>query len=269
MLMVLELVRGADLQSLSRKYTFTAATLPAWREALLAAGETRLKIRREHLVDEQGCRMKSVIAELAMESELLREPVQHLESAKPFLGWRSKKWAAPARPPQVAFRAPFLLSGPSFTLADGRVPILAMLDRATVTCLGPHIAELATPFEAPGPVRRAVHEQLGGFVEGITCGVRLRCDHGSQFVSDDFQSESTFWASSRRPPMPANPRGMAASSACPRPSRISSSRREISTPSRTSPRPNANSASAPPDLLTGARGHHSFNFAGIDPQWRA
>jgi len=39
-------------------------------------------------VDEQGRRMKSVIAELAMENELLRERIRRLEDEKPSLGGR-------------------------------------------------------------------------------------------------------------------------------------------------------------------------------------
>ena len=37
---VLELLRGADLESTSRKYGVTAATLSEWRDAFLAAGAT-------------------------------------------------------------------------------------------------------------------------------------------------------------------------------------------------------------------------------------
>jgi hypothetical protein len=88
---VLELLRGADLESTSRKYAVTVATLSQWREAFLAAGEAGLKIRQEDLVDEQGRRMKSVIAELAMENELLRERIRRMEDEKPFLRWRSKR----------------------------------------------------------------------------------------------------------------------------------------------------------------------------------
>ncbi len=91
MSVVLELLRGADLEATSRKYGVTAATLSEWREAFLAAGEEGLKIRQEDLVDEQGRRMKSVIAELAMENELLRERIRRMEDEKPFLRWRSKR----------------------------------------------------------------------------------------------------------------------------------------------------------------------------------
>ncbi len=88
---VLELLRGEDLESLSRKYAVTAATISDWRDAFLASGEAGLKVRQEELVDEQGRRMKSVIAELAMSNELLRERIQQLEKANPSLKWRSKR----------------------------------------------------------------------------------------------------------------------------------------------------------------------------------
>jgi hypothetical protein len=88
---VLELLRGADLESTSRKYGVTAATLTEWRDAFLAGGAEALKARQEAQLDEQGRRMKSVIAETAMENELLRERIRRMEDEKPFLRWRSRK----------------------------------------------------------------------------------------------------------------------------------------------------------------------------------
>ena len=58
MAVVLELLRGDDPETLSRKYAVTAATLSAWRDAFLAGGEASLKIRKEDLVDENGRCMK-------------------------------------------------------------------------------------------------------------------------------------------------------------------------------------------------------------------
>jgi hypothetical protein len=52
--LVLKLLRGADLESLSRKYAVTAVTLSAWRDAFLAGGEATLKVRQEDLLDGQG-----------------------------------------------------------------------------------------------------------------------------------------------------------------------------------------------------------------------
>ena len=88
---VLELIRGADLESTSRKYGVTAATLTEWRDAFLAAGAEALKVRPVAQVDEQGRHMKLVIAEMAMENELLRERIRRMEDEKPFLRWRSRK----------------------------------------------------------------------------------------------------------------------------------------------------------------------------------
>jgi hypothetical protein len=48
---VLAPLRGADMESLSRKYV-TVSALSQWRETFLAAGEAGLKIRQEDLVDE-------------------------------------------------------------------------------------------------------------------------------------------------------------------------------------------------------------------------
>ena len=42
---VLELLRGADLESLSRRHGVTAAKLSGWREEFLAGGEARLQYR--------------------------------------------------------------------------------------------------------------------------------------------------------------------------------------------------------------------------------
>ncbi len=91
MAVVMELLRGEDLESLSRKYAVTAATLSTWRDAFLAGGEASLTIRDEDLVDEQGRQMKSVIAELAMTVELQKQRIQQLENANPSLKWRSKR----------------------------------------------------------------------------------------------------------------------------------------------------------------------------------
>ena len=47
-------------------------------------------------------------------------------------------------------------------------------------------------FEALEPVKQAVRERLGAFAEQIATGLKLRHDHGSQYVSHDFQNEIAF-----------------------------------------------------------------------------
>jgi hypothetical protein len=56
---VLELLRGADLESTSRKYRVTAATLTEWRERFLGGVEVSLKSRESDVEDEEKRRLKS------------------------------------------------------------------------------------------------------------------------------------------------------------------------------------------------------------------
>jgi len=66
-------------------------TLSEWRDAFLAAGAEALIVRQEAQLDEQGRRMKHVIAEMAMEIKQLRERIRRMEDEKPSLRWRSNR----------------------------------------------------------------------------------------------------------------------------------------------------------------------------------
>jgi hypothetical protein len=87
---VLELLRGADLESTSRKYRVTAATLIEWRDRFLTGGEGNLKSREADVDDEERRRLKSVVASLSVENELLRERIARLENGRPLAFWKSK-----------------------------------------------------------------------------------------------------------------------------------------------------------------------------------
>ena len=87
---VLELLRGDDLELLSRRYGVTAATIAGWRDVFLAGGEAGLKSRETDVEDEEKLRLKSVVADLAMNNELLKEKIRHLEQNRPLAPWKSK-----------------------------------------------------------------------------------------------------------------------------------------------------------------------------------
>ena len=89
-LVVLELLRGADLESTSRKHRVTVATLSEWRERFLAGGEAMLKSREDDAGDEEIKRLKSVVAGVCVDNELLREKITRLENGRPLAFWRSK-----------------------------------------------------------------------------------------------------------------------------------------------------------------------------------
>ena len=69
---VLRLLRGEDLDALSRELGVTAATLSTWREDFLAGGKAALKSRPADGRDEQLRRLQAKVGELTMDNELLR-----------------------------------------------------------------------------------------------------------------------------------------------------------------------------------------------------
>jgi transposase len=87
---ILELLRGADLESTSRKYRVTVATLTDWRDRFLASGEVGLMSRETDVEDEEKRRLKSVVANISIENELLREKIARLESNRPLALRKSK-----------------------------------------------------------------------------------------------------------------------------------------------------------------------------------
>jgi hypothetical protein len=91
MSVVVELLKGTDLDSLSRRHGVTAAKLSQWRDDFLAGGEARLKHREEAVESEDTRRLKGVVADLATDKALLLEKIRHLEASRPLGWWRSKR----------------------------------------------------------------------------------------------------------------------------------------------------------------------------------
>src|SRR5215831_19379139 len=87
---VLELLRGADLETTSRKYRVTAATLTEWRDRFLVGGEAILKSGEVDAEDEEKRRLRSAVANISVENELLREKIARLEDGRPLAFWKSK-----------------------------------------------------------------------------------------------------------------------------------------------------------------------------------
>jgi transposase-like protein len=90
---VLRLLRGENLELLSRELGVIASTLSLWREQFLAAGRSSLKGKtgKADERDEQIGRLKKKVGELTMDNELLHEKVQRLEYNFPLTRRRSKR----------------------------------------------------------------------------------------------------------------------------------------------------------------------------------
>lgn len=87
---VLRLLRGEELDAVSRELGVTAARLSKWRETFLSAGAASLKSRPRDGRDEEIARLKEVIGELTMRNELLREANRRLAAGLP-LGLRRSR----------------------------------------------------------------------------------------------------------------------------------------------------------------------------------
>jgi putative transposase len=95
----------------------------------------------------------------------------------------------------------------TFTEQDGLVTIFAAIDHCAADCLGIHAVKKATRFEALEPIRQAVREQFGMFTADVAAGLRLRHDHGSVYMSDDFQTEVRFVGIEPSPSFVRQPEG--------------------------------------------------------------
>jgi transposase InsO family protein len=303
---VLRLLRGEDLETLSRELGVTAATLCGWREQFLEGGAANLKAREADVDNEETQRLKSLVADLSMSNELLREKIHRMEAGRPLV-WRRPKPCRAASPfterrygvarvtrewelarssfyyqrgiaaqpdrvlqrrgPKTAWSdaallekireviaaSPFYGEGhrkvwarlrfqevrtskarvlrlmreaqllaPSrtfpkaanphtgtiitarpnevwasdhtmtATVEEGHVTVFVAVDHCTTECVGLHAAKKATRFEALEPLRQGVRDYCGGFRAGAAAGIRNRHDHGSQYMSDDYQAEIAF-----------------------------------------------------------------------------
>ena len=87
---VLRLLRGEDLETVSRALGVTAVTLTAWRDAFLAAGEARLAGRTADGEELESERLKARLGEMLIERELLEAKIAALEGGRPLARRRSK-----------------------------------------------------------------------------------------------------------------------------------------------------------------------------------
>jgi len=134
---------------------------------------------------------------------------------------RENQLLSPARQPEpgranphegtIVTEAPDRMWGTDATAtctdAEGAVTVFAAIDHCTAECVGVHAVKRATRFEALEPIRQGVRERFGAFSGGSAAGLRLRHDHGSVYMSDDFQNEIRFVGIEPSPAFVRQPEG--------------------------------------------------------------
>jgi len=94
-----------------------------------------------------------------------------------------------------------------FTRLEGMATIFVAVDHWAAECLGIHAAKYGTRFEALEPIRQGVRAAFGAYESGTAQGLRVRHDHGSQYMSDHFQDELAFLGIESSPAFVREPEG--------------------------------------------------------------
>ncbi len=93
------------------------------------------------------------------------------------------------------------------TVAEGSAFVFVAVDHCTTECIGLHAAKSGSRFEALEPIRQGVRERFGGIGKDVARGLRLRHDHGSNYLADDFQQEVDFFGIESSPSFVREPEG--------------------------------------------------------------
>jgi putative transposase len=95
----------------------------------------------------------------------------------------------------------------ALTLKEGNASIFFAVDHCSLECVGIHAASKGTRFEALEPIRQGMRHSFGAFGQSVATGLRLRHDHGSQFVSEVYQKELKYLGIESSPAYVREPQG--------------------------------------------------------------
>ena len=75
------------------------------------------------------------------------------------------------------------------TIEDGQVAVFIAIDHCTSEGVGIHASKRANRFEALEPLRQGVRARFGSYEQSAAKGLKVRHDHGTQYVAAAFQAE--------------------------------------------------------------------------------
>ena len=90
---------------------------------------------------------------------------------------------------------------------EGNATVFIAVDHFTAECVGIHAARRGTRFEALEPLRQGIREHCDAYRADVATGLTLRHDHGSQFLSNLFQTELRFLGITSSPAFVREPEG--------------------------------------------------------------
>ena len=93
------------------------------------------------------------------------------------------------------------------TLTEGVAYVFVAVDHCNSECVGIHANGSANRFQALEPVRQGVRRHFRAIGKDVAAGLKLRHDHGSNYMSHDFQSEIAFLGIDASPSFVREPEG--------------------------------------------------------------
>lgn len=206
---VLRLLRGEDLDVVSREIGVTGATLARWREAVLegALGALRTKPVDEHSERIKVLEQKLGIAGTKTSKGRVLRLMRENNLLAPHFPRRQRGNKAHDR--TITTDKPDEMWGTDATAAvtreEGTAFVFLAVDHCTGECMGIHASASGSRVEALEPIRQAVRHSYGTYGPDVAQGLSLRHDHGSQYTSHDFQSELRFLGIKSSPSYVAEP----------------------------------------------------------------
>lgn len=97
----------------------------------------------------------------------------------------------------ISTEAPNLMWGTDgtkvFTVDDGWVWVFTAVEHWNTECVGWHVTKHGTRYAALEPISQGLANICGSVTAEVARGLRLRMDHGSQYLSDHFINQVRFW----------------------------------------------------------------------------
>lgn len=93
------------------------------------------------------------------------------------------------------------------TLAEGAARVFVAVDHCNSECVGIHADKSANRFQALEPIRQGVRRHFGAVAPNVAAGLKLRHDHGPNYMAHDFQGEIAFLGIEASPAFVHQPEG--------------------------------------------------------------
>ena len=110
---------------------------------------------------------------------------------------RGRQGVALAHDGQITTAEPNLMWGTDgarvFTVQEGWVWIFAAVEHWNAECVGWHVCKLGDRYAALEPISMGLKAIYGAQAPDVARGLKLRMDHGTQYLSDHFLNQIRYW----------------------------------------------------------------------------